>query len=89
MTDTGPPDTSAGSVTQGGAPDAGSPGPARVRGRSIWWIAMVGVVLLVVAAFQFAHPHRRAPAEAGKTAISGPASGSTSQAHAAALAAAP
>jgi hypothetical protein len=56
-----PEDTSAHAVTQGGRSDAGAPGPARVKGRSGWWIAAVMLVLAVLAAFRLLAPHASAP----------------------------
>ena len=62
-----PPLDDPGAVTQGGR-------TAR-RGHSIWWIAMVLVVAVVVAAFALIGRRPSAPAESGTAPVAGSASG--------------
>ena len=62
-----PPSDDPGAVTQGGH-------TAR-RGHSIWWIAMVLVVVAVMAAFAFLGRRPSAPAEGGTAPVAGSAGG--------------
>ena len=62
-----PPSDDPGAVTQGGRTPR--------RGHSIWWIAMVLVVVAVVAAFALVGRRRSAPAETGTAPVAGGASG--------------
>ena len=65
-------DTSAGRITQGGSPDHDSPGPGRQRGNSIWWFALVLLVVVALAvALMTGGPHKDAPAERGFVPVSG------------------
>ncbi len=63
---TPPPDDPTG-VTQGGR-------TAR-RGHSIWWIAMVSVIVIVAAAFALLGRRPSAPAENGTAPVAGSAGG--------------